>query len=720
MMILQWALSGAVLSAVLLALRYLLRGRIRHRLQYALWLVLAMRLLLPFTVGQTDLALSLNRTQLGQDLETIQPYNTVEQQDDGSIVGEYRVFPAITGIPGPRIAIPIEATPQTYSRLHRTLEWRTTLHWTWSVGCAAVLLWFGWCNDRFSDKLKKSRVKRMDYQLPWVKGRLTLPVYVADVETPCLYGPLHPAIYVPKEVAEDEAAMAYVLAHEATHYRHGDHVFGLVRGLCLALHWFDPLVWWAAWASRQDAELACDEAVTSTMDDAQRANYGRTLIALSCGKDTARGLLLSATTMTGGKRSLKERIACIAQRPRTKAAAAFLLAAAIILAVVCTFTGASKIAPEEPYADTPVSDGQTVPGENTADDFTLDPEPFVGAPVSIEPADYGLTDAVLKNLYIPDWGNLSTEAIGAWYLHTDGAGAGMAAVALADRFDTMPLETMDYLVKLGHQKVGEDYAAVVLCKAIATTSGMRATLSIENYFALYSTAMQKCRATYLTGRGAQLLKLMEASYAAFMPKPSTVTFGSYRQDWSAENGGVAPIEWLVLSVGEDGKLLLLSKYCLWLDAYAPVNTESNWANSTLRTTLNTTFLQEAFIPEEQAKIAELTTHTPDNTAYGYTVSGGADTRDKVFLLSIEEAEMFLGQNEVAYPSLTPYAEKSDPYGDDWDWWLRSPGSSPSHPAAVHDGVIGAGPRSYEFCAVRPAMWIYAGEPVADTGETLYG
>ena len=408
------------------------------------------------------------------------------------------------------------------------------------------------------------------------------------------------------------------------------------------------------------------------------------------------------------------------KNPHTRAAAVFLLAAAVILAVVCTFTGAPKAAPEDPSADTPVSDGQADLAGNTADTFTLDPEPFVGKPVSIEPADYGLTDAVLKNLYIPDWGNLSTEALGAWYLHTDGAGAEMAAVALANRFNDMPLETMDYLVKLGHQKVGDDYAAVALCKAIATTSGMRASLSGENYFALYSTAMQQCRAAYPTGRGAQLLELMEVSYAAFMPKLSTVTFGSYRQDWSAENGGVAPIEWLVLSVGEDGKLLLLSKYCLWLDAYAPVFTESNWANSTLRTTLNTTFLQEAFTPEEQAQIAEVTTHTPDNTSYGYTVSGGADTLDKVFLLSIEEAEMFLGWEEVAHPSRTPYAEKSNPYGDDWDWWLRSPGSSLSHPAAVYNGVIGAGPRSYELSAVRPAMWIYVGEPVEDTGDTLNG
>ena len=53
MMTIGWALSGAVLAGVLAALRYGLRGRIRRRLQYALWLLLAVRLVLPVGVGNS-------------------------------------------------------------------------------------------------------------------------------------------------------------------------------------------------------------------------------------------------------------------------------------------------------------------------------------------------------------------------------------------------------------------------------------------------------------------------------------------------------------------------------------------------------------------------------------------------------------------------------------------------------------------------------------------
>ena len=74
-----------------------------------------------------------------------------------------------------------------------------------------------------------------------------------------------------------------------------------LRGVCLALHWFDPLVWWAAAASRQDGELACDEAALRRLAPEERVAYGRTLLAMSCAR--APSLLVTASTLTGGKRS---------------------------------------------------------------------------------------------------------------------------------------------------------------------------------------------------------------------------------------------------------------------------------------------------------------------------------------------------------------------------------------------------------------------------------
>ena len=128
-----------------------------------------------------------------------------------------------------------------------------------------------------------------------------------------------------------------MLAHEETHFRHGDHVWGVLRGLCLALHWFDPLVWWAAFLSRRDGELACDEAAIRRLGEDERAAYGRTLIGLTCEKRPA--LLLTATTMTGSRGGIRERIVLLAKKPRT---AVYTLAAVLLLLAVvvgCTMTG---------------------------------------------------------------------------------------------------------------------------------------------------------------------------------------------------------------------------------------------------------------------------------------------------------------------------------------------------------------------------------------------
>ncbi|MBQ7465114.1 MAG: M56 family metallopeptidase [Oscillospiraceae bacterium] len=712
MMTIGWALSGAVLAGVLAALRYGLRGRIRRRLQYALWLLLAVRLVLPVGVGNSPWSVAAVLQQARQTTAA----ETVEAAAELPLPGmSYdRAYTQVmeelrkSGVNTAALD-DSEVDSRVYQRMSSGVTVAEALQMLWLGGVAIMALWLAGGNLLFALRLRKSRVKWEDGA---VSALTRLPVYFAAVDTPCLFGVVRPAIYLPRTLPRE--AMDYVLRHEDAHFHHGDHLWGLVRGVCLALHWFDPLVWWAAALSRRDCEMACDEAVTAAMDTGERSAYGRTLIALSCAQPGAGNLLLSATTMTGGKKGLRERIAAIAGKPRNRAAALFLLAAAVLLAVVCTFTDGQKTPSEESVGsgqetvETPLENGEQADTEKET--FVLSADPAVDTPVSIEPADYGLTEAVLQNLYLPDWENMSTEAIGAWYLHTDGAGAELAAYALTQRFDQAPLDTLDYLVKLGHQKVGDDYAAVILCRAIGAEHGLRASLAtVSHDFALYSTAMQQCRAAWPTGRGEQLLELMEEIYARLQPTPPTVTFGSYRQDWSAENGGVSPIEWLAVYWTEDDKALLLSRYCLWVDAYDTSDTPSTWAASTLRATLNTTFLQQAFTPAEQAKIEEATNYTPDTAAWGDILSAGPYTRDKVFLLSADEAEMLLPRPEVADAALTPYAAQSatpQQTGSDPAWWLRSPGSSPSHPAAVQGGTIIDGPRSNGLCAVRPAMWVY--------------
>jgi len=158
------------------------------------------------------------------------------------------------------------------------------------------------------------------------------------VETPCLIGLFRPAIYVTPDAAAESGVLRHAVEHELTHLRHGDHIWSLLRGVCILIHWYNPLVWWAADLSRNDAELACDEATIKRIGEEERAEYGRTLIGMTCKKRTAP--LLAATTMTGSKNSIKERIMLIAKKPKTSF---YTLIAVVLIAAVavgCTFTGA--------------------------------------------------------------------------------------------------------------------------------------------------------------------------------------------------------------------------------------------------------------------------------------------------------------------------------------------------------------------------------------------
>ena len=137
---------------------------------------------------------------------------------------------------------------------------------------------------------------------------------------------------------EDQNRMQHVLEHEMTHYRHGDYIWALLRVGCLVLHWYNPLVWCAALLSRRDAELACDEATIKRLGEEERAAYGRTLIGLTCERRPA--VLITATTMTGSKRSIKERIKLIAQKPKMAVITLVVVVVLIITAIGWTFTGA--------------------------------------------------------------------------------------------------------------------------------------------------------------------------------------------------------------------------------------------------------------------------------------------------------------------------------------------------------------------------------------------
>lgn len=192
-----------------------------------------------------------------------------------------------------------------------------------------------------------------------------------------------------------------------------------------------------------------------------------------------------------------------------------------------------------------------------------------------------------------------------------------------------------------------------------------------------------------------------------------VFYGSYEQDNNTANGN-EDIEWLVLAK-EDNSILVTSKYALDCKQYN-TNTEAvTWETCSLRAWLNGDFYNEAFNAEQQASIAE-TTVTADNNP-NYNTDPGNDTLDKIFLLSISEAEKYFATDEDRKCVPTDYTIAQGAYtsskyqvGDKatCSWWLRSPGRSVDSAVPVPGGgsVFYIGGYVYiDYITVRPAMWI---------------
>lgn len=186
-----------------------------------------------------------------------------------------------------------------------------------------------------------------------------------------------------------------------------------------------------------------------------------------------------------------------------------------------------------------------------------------------------------------------------------------------------------------------------------------------------------------------------------------VYFGAYEQDNDMSNGK-EDIEWLVIAK-EGNKALLISKYALDCQKY---NTEYGfvtWETCSLRSWLNNNFINSAFDAREQDQILTVTI-TNSNNAFWET-EGGNDTNDKVFILSIGEANKYFSSNweRVCQGTAYCYAQGARKYDNGYcRWWLRSPGNLSDMATYVDrigdindygDNILG-----YDF-AVRPALWI---------------
>jgi beta-lactamase regulating signal transducer with metallopeptidase domain len=343
-------ISSTVMILLVMLFRVIFRGKVRHCLIYAMWLFVALRLLVPVNIGTFSFGVSGMMNQVQNHTENTKEIETDKMQE-GSL--NTLVLHKNTTTNSKRTVPEEKETPAQISAQEKMQEvWKAYKDKIWLAGTCSILLVILVANIFYVHKLKKNR-KSFD---KFREGKL--PVYVTEnVQVPCLYGVFKTAIYLPAQRLDQltEEQVKWIICHEECHYRQGDHIWSLLRILLTAVYWFHPLVWAAAYLSKKDAEISCDEKVLANSNMTQKIAYGKTLICVAS-RDRKLSVFYPTTAVVGTKKELKNRMRKIVEENKYKRKAKVVLAVIMVTSVVFTFSGCGNVTQKDAQNSSATSD----------------------------------------------------------------------------------------------------------------------------------------------------------------------------------------------------------------------------------------------------------------------------------------------------------------------------------------------------------------------------
>ena len=405
----EWIISSCVLIIIIIGIRKVFRKKLDARVLYALWLLVAVRLLVPVSFSESSISIqNLIREDMkseqmnpaegelpesgtfitgysGGNLEDIllsdgdsEAGNHIAGVDGsglsgsvGGIVGNISSeveLPVVTPVIGESGVLPESSHTLKADVLDNLFAC------IWLAGSAAGIFLLLGTNLLYRKHVYVSRI-RMECE------DSHLPVYVSEkVKTPCMFGVMHPAIYLTEDALVEKKTLKYILCHENTHYKHRDNWWTVIRALCVCVHWYNPLVWLAARCSKQDCELACDAETLDQLNGDEKIDYGRVLLDFSIAERSMYDRLQLATSMSGGKKQLKERLQMIVREPKRYVWALVVVVILVGVGIGMTFTGRKTDAEEEVPVNGAVEDKDS----NVTEEPKMTTEPEVSQKPGVE------------------------------------------------------------------------------------------------------------------------------------------------------------------------------------------------------------------------------------------------------------------------------------------------------------------------------------------------
>ncbi len=292
----QWLLKTSLQASVLICLIFfvksVLRGRLAIRWYYYLWLLLLVRLAIPWVPHSRISVFNLvpehswpRRAEIasragGTKLDSVRAPEGIHD----AIAPATGQSAPDADKPGAILSDGGDSTRPVTGRLVATLP----LAWLAGVlGLAGYIaarnyaLWRAIKRERpVTDQAILDLLEDCKMQM---RVQTIVGVIVTDsVRSPALFGFVRPRLLLPQGLIEalDAEELHHIFLHELAHLKRRDIYLGWLVSLLQVMHWFNPLVWLALRRMRADQEVACDRLVLSTMDPDEPAKYGRTIVNL--------------------------------------------------------------------------------------------------------------------------------------------------------------------------------------------------------------------------------------------------------------------------------------------------------------------------------------------------------------------------------------------------------------------------------------------------------
>ena len=335
--LLSLSVSGTLLLLLILGLKPLYKSRFSKRWQYYIWIIVALRFLLPFTPDTTIVGSLFEK-----------PGTTV-------ITNE---IPTSPNVPAPANTDnsktePIQADRDIAAAMREPFNRYVCLFFIWSVFALVlfvrkITIYQGFIQYIKAGSTEVSDIKTLNL-LSDCEEKLNIKTRVELSRNPLIASPIMIGFFRARIVLPacelDDKELSYIFVHELIHYKQRDMFYKWLIQIVVCAHWFNPFVYLLEKEVNKSCELSCDEKVISILNDKARREYGDTLISFLQSNNLYKSSLASVT-LTEGAEQLKERLGAIMKFKKKSKGIIAITAIFSVLVCVCFFvTGAYAASP---------------------------------------------------------------------------------------------------------------------------------------------------------------------------------------------------------------------------------------------------------------------------------------------------------------------------------------------------------------------------------------